>query len=265
MATGTTPAHRGWMTTQHMNTPSATTRVHDRATLAVVGISALVLSATLWVETPEPPDPGAPGAQIRSFIEANLDQTALAVVAATVGFGALLLVTVGLWRLVAARRDGQSFAAVMLLVSGSLSALWLGFSATVDLIPVVAADDAGKLSDYGDQTLLTLDLVDTLGETFGDISTVPRGFFLICAGMLIVRHRVLPRWTGHLALVVGAASLIGILSTPLDGGIAVSFLVGLFGFALWILIVGVASLVLLLQQARSRRRRQSPPSTVAVP
>lgn len=241
------------MTTDHIEAPNATTDVHDRATLAVIGISALVLSATLWVESPEPSDPGVSGARIRAFIETNLDQTALAVVAATVGFGALLLLTVGMWRLVAARGEGQSFAAVMLLVSGSLSALWLGVAAAVDLIPVVAADDADKLSAYSDQTLLTLDLVDTLGETFGDVSTVPRGFFLICAGLLIIRHRLFPRWTGHLALVVGAASLIGIISTPLDGGIAVSWLVGLFGFFLWIPIVGVASLVLLLLHAKARR------------
>lgn len=242
------------MTTEHTDAPPATAPAHDRATLAVLGTSALVLSATLWVESPEPPEPGASADRIRSFIEANLDQTATAVMASAVGFGALLLVTVGLWRLVVARGDGQSFAAVMLLISGSLSALWLGVTGAVDLVPVVAADDAGKLSAYSDQTLLTLDLVERLGETFGDISTVPRGFFLICAGLLIVRHRVLPRWTGHLALVVGAASLIGIVATALDGGIAVAWLVGLFGFVLWILVIGAASLVmLLLQWARSRR------------
>ena len=112
----------------------------------------------------------------------------------------------------------------------------------MDLIPVVAANDAGKLSAYSDQTLLTLDFIDRLGETFGDVSTVPRGLFLICAGLLIVRHRVLPRWIGYLALVVGAASLIGIV------------VVGLFGFALWILIVGVASTVMLLAQRRRSHR-----------
>jgi hypothetical protein len=230
------------MTTEHMDAPPATTRVHDRLTLAIVGISALVLSASLWVSAPGPPEPGASAARIRSFIEANLHQTTLAVVAATIGFGALILLTVGLWRLVAARGDGQSFAAVTLLVSGSLSALWLGVVGAVDLIPVVAANDAGKLSAYSDQTLLTLDFIDRLGETFGDVSTVPRGFFLVCAGLLIVRHRVLPRWTGYLALVVGAASLIGIV------------VVGLFGFVLWTLIIGVASIVMLLAQWKKSRR-----------
>ena len=234
------------MTTEHIEAPPAAERSHDRTTLAVVGVSALVLTATLFVEFPEPPEPGASAGRIRSYLEANLDQTGLAVMAATVGFGALLLVTVGLWRLVAARGGGQSFAAVMLLISGALSSLWLGVAGAVELVPVVAADDAGKLSAYSDQTLLTFDLVDRLGETFGDVSTVPRGFFLVCAGLLIVRHRVLPRWTGHLALVVGAASLVGIVATALDGGIALTWLVGLFGFVLWFLVIGVASLVMLL-------------------
>ena len=233
---------RGWMTTENMDAPPATTRVNDQLTLAIVGISALVLSASLWVSAPEPPEPGASAARIRSFIEANLHQTTLAVTAAAIGFGALILLTVGLWRLVAARGDGQSFAAVSMLVSGALSALWLGVTGAVDLIPVVAANDAGKLSAYSDQTLLTLDLIDRFGETFGDVSTVPRGLFLICAGWLIVRHRLLPRWTGYLALVIGAASLIGIV------------VVGLFGFALWILIIGVASTVMLLAQWKRSRR-----------
>jgi hypothetical protein len=230
------------MAAEHVNAPSATTRVHDLPTLSIVGISALVLSASLWVSAPEAPEPGAPAARIRSFIEANLHQTTLAVMAASIGFGALILLTVGLWRLVAERGDGQSFAAVTLLVSGSLSALWLGVVGAVDLIPVVAANDAGKLSAYSDQTLLSLDFVDRLGETFGDVSTVPRGFFLVCAGLLIVRHKVLPRWTGYLAVPVGVASLFGIV------------LVGLFGFVLWTLIVGVASIVMLLAQWTKSRR-----------
>lgn len=245
------------MTTEHIDAPSTTERLQDRANLAVVGVSALITFATLWVETPEPPEPGASAARIRSFLEANLDQTGVAVMAATIGFGAFLVMTVGLWRLVAARGDGQSFAAVMLLLSGALTSLWLGFAGAVDLVPVVAANDAGKLSAYSDQTLLTLDLVDRLGETFGDVATVPRGFFLLSVGLLIVRHRMLPRWTGHFALVVGAASLIGIVATALDGGIAVLWLVGLFGFALWVLIVGIASLVMLLMDRVRRTQRSS--------
>jgi len=235
-----------------MNAPPDRTRTNDQLTLATVGISALVLSASLWVSAPEAPEPGASAARIRSFIEANLHQTTLAVIAATIGFGALILLTVALWRLVAARGDGQSFAAVTLLISGSLSALWLGVAGAVDLIPVVAANDAGKLSSYSDQTLLTLDFTDRLGETFGDVSTVPRGFFLVCAGLLIVRHRVLPRWTGYLALLVGAASLIGLV------------VVGLFGFVLWTLIIGIASVVMLLAQWKKSRRRGQAPSASKV-
>lgn len=216
----------------------------------MVGTSALVLSASLWVSAPEPPEPGASAARIRSFIEANLNHTKLAVAAATIGFGALILLTVGLWRLAAARGHGQGIAAVTLLVSGSLSALWLGVTAAVDLVPVVAANDAGKLSAYNDQTLLTLDLIDRLGETFGDVSTVPRGLFLVCAGLLIVRRRILPRWTGYPALVVGAASLVGIV------------LVGLFGFALWVLVVGVVSIVMLLTQWRRSHRAGQAPSAL---
>jgi hypothetical protein len=85
------------------------------------------------------------------------------------------------------------------------------------------------------------------------VSTVHRGFFLISGGLLIERHRMLPRWTGLLALVVGAASRLGILSISLHGGIAIAWLVGLSGFVRWTLVLGITSLVLvLLRSARSR-------------
>jgi Domain of unknown function (DUF4386) len=220
----------------------AATRAHDGLPLALVGACGLVLGGCLWVSAPEAPEPGAPAAEIRAFTEANLDRTTLAVLAGMVAFAALILFTVALWRLAAVRGLGQGIAAVTLLVSGTLTALWLGVTAAVDLIPVVAADDAGTLSAYSDQTLLTLDLVDRFGETFGDVSTVPRGLFLVCAGLLIVRHKVLPRWTGYPALVIGVASLIGIV------------VIGLFGLALWMLVVGVTSVVMLTAQwSRSRR------------
>ncbi len=241
------------MTTEHIEAPPGAERSRDRKTLAITGATALVLFATLWVEAPEAPEPGASPGRIRSFLESNLDQIGLAVTAASVGFGAMLLLTVALWRLVAARGDGQGFAAVTLLLTGGMTSLWLGFTAAVDAVPLVAANDDGKLSAYNDQTLLSLDFIDRLNETFGDITTVSRGLFLMSIGLLVVRHRVLPRWTGHLALVVGAASLIGIVGSAL-GPLAFAFLVGLFGFVLWVLIIGIASLVTLL---RSRPQRSS--------
>ena len=239
------------MTSEHIEAPPGAERSHDRTTLAITGAAALVLFATLWVEAPEAPEPGASAGRIRSYLETNLDQIGLAVTAATVGFGAMLLLTAALWRLVAARGAGQGIAAATLLLTGGMTSLWLGFTAAVDAVPLVAANDDGKLSAYNDQTLLSLDFIDRLNETFGDISTVSRGLFLISIGLLVVRHRVLPRWTGHLALVVGAASLIGIVAL---GPLAVAFLVGLFGFVLWVLIIGIASLVTLL---RSRPQRSS--------
>jgi hypothetical protein len=133
-----------------------------------------------------------------------------------------------------------------------MTSLWLGFTASVDAIPLVAANDDGKLSAYSDQTLLTLDFMDRLGETFGDISTVSRGLFLVSIGLLVVRHRVLPRWTGYFALVVGVVSLVGIVGSAF-GPLAAAWLVGLFGFVLWVLVVGVASLVMLVR-SRSHAR-----------
>jgi hypothetical protein len=51
----------------------------------MVAISALVLSASVWVSAPGPPEPGASAARIRAFVEANLHDTTLALVAATIG------------------------------------------------------------------------------------------------------------------------------------------------------------------------------------
>jgi hypothetical protein len=238
------------MSNEHLEAPSRISR--DRRTLAATAATALVLFASLWVEAPEAPEPGASASRIRSYLETNLDQIGLAVTAATVGFGAMLLLTVALWRLASAQGAGRGAAAVTLLLTGAMTSLWLGFTASVDAIPLVAANDDGKLSAYSDQTLLTLDFMDRLGETFGDISTVSRGLFLVSIGLLVVRHRVLPRWTGYFALVVGVVSLVGIVGSAF-GPLAAAWLVGLFGFVLWVLVVGVASLVMLVR-SRSHTR-----------
>ena len=86
---------------------------------------------------------------------------------------------------------------------------------------------------------------------------VRRGFFLLSIGLLVVRLRVLGRLTGDLALVIGAASLVGILATALDGGIAVLWLVGRFGFVLWMPVAGIASLVRLVRLVRTGSQRSS--------
>lgn len=226
--------------------PVAVTR-EDRGPMALTGVSALLLTACLFVTAPEAPEPGAPVAQVRSFLESHLQAISAAALAGSVGFGALTVLTVGLWRLAALRGAGQSAAAVLMLVSGGLCSLWLAVQASVDLVPVVAADDAGTLSQYDDQTLLALDLVQRVGETFGDVSTTSRGLFLLAAGLVVVRHRVLPRWIGHLALVVGGASLVGLVGATVGGPLTVVWLAGLLGFVLWVLVVGAAAVVLLMR------------------
>jgi hypothetical protein len=119
-------------------------------------------------------------------------------------------------------------------IAGTLTCAWMWLQASVDMVPLVMADDSGKLSEYSDQTLLAVDLVGRLGETWGDVATVPRGLFVAGVSLAALRTRFLPRWLGYAGLVVAAASLLGILGIALFflPGI-VAWFAGLFGFVLW--------------------------------
>jgi uncharacterized protein DUF4386 len=98
----------------------------------------------------------------------------------------------------------------------------------------------GKLVAYGDQSLsYTLYLLtfalDSVGDVFGSL-------FLVAAGLLASRSRVLPRWLAWLAVAGGA--LLFLQGFGLGGVIAgYGLVLDLIGFVLFLLFVLLSSAI----------------------
>lgn len=106
----------------------------------------------------------------------------------------------------------------------------------------------GKLATYGDEGisytlyLLTFAL-DSVGDVFGSV-------FLVSAGLLAIRGRVLPRWLAWMAVIAGG--LLFLQGFGLGGVIATYGLVlDLVGFVLFLLFVLLSSALLLRSRATS--------------
>jgi hypothetical protein len=219
----------------------------------LVGCAALLTFVSLFFEGPEWPAEDATAEQVRAHVESNLGGIGLQVFGESLAFLGVVLLTVGL-RALGRGRGGEKVMLDLALVAGALTAVWFWFQAAVDMVPLVATDDDGRLDHYADGTVLAMDLVNRIGETFGDLSTVPRGLFLLAVSLVVLRTRMLPRWTGWFGLVVAAASLLAVVAMPAPSAVgSVTWFVGLFGFVLWLLVVGVTSLVQALRRPRQAR------------
>lgn len=240
------------MTTDDLTTTSHGTR-RDGAT-ALGAVSALLVVATLFFEGPAELARGRDGAAVRSYYEENAGAIELLVLAESLAALGLLLLAVALT--VLARRAGASDLVIALTaVAGGLTVLWLWVQAAVDMVPLVMLDDDGAMAEYDDRTLLAVDLVGRIGETFGDVATIPRGLFVGAVALAALQTRFLPRWLGWLGLVVAAASLVGVLGVALFfmPGI-VAWFAGLLGFVIWTAALAV---VLGLRASRNRARGDS--------
>lgn len=236
------------MTTDDLTTTAPRTR--NRAT-ALGAAAALLVTVSLFFEGPAELDRGRDGAAVRAYYQDNADAIELLVLAESLASMGLLLLVVALT--VLARRAGASdLATALAAVAGGLTVLWLWMQAAVDMVPLVMLDDDGEMAEYDDRTLLAVDLVGRIGETFGDVATIPRGLFVGSIAIAALQTRFLPRWLGWFGIVVGAASLFGVLGVALFfmPGIAAWF-AGLFGFVLWTLALTV---VLGMRAVRDRGR-----------
>jgi hypothetical protein len=87
-----------------------------------------------------------------------------------------------------------------------------------------------------------------VGQAVFTFAALFLGLFLLAASLVIVRTKALPRWTGWMGLVGGAAYVVGSFSVADQRGpIALPAVVGFMIFLVWTI---VTSAVLLLRTAR---------------
>jgi hypothetical protein len=133
------------------------------------------------------------------------------------------------------RISNTGFGGAILFAAGVLTFAALDFA---------AADTVGDVPPQVTQTIGVLD-----NELFFPLG-VGRSVFMLAAGILSVRTRVLPRWLAWIAVVLGVAAV-----TP----------VGFFAFLLMVVWVGVASVLMYLRPATPAVDAGTAPPTGAPP
>lgn len=229
---------------------TAPTRFAHRPTLLMTGLAGLLFVVSIFFEGPVEPDDNASADQLRTYYSDNLAAIELQVFGEVLSALALILLAVGVGRLV--RSAWSGLTTDLAVVAGALTAVWMWVQAAVDLVPAVVADDDGSFENVADSTMLSLDLVARIGETFGDVATVPRSLFVLAASIAMISSRVLPRWLGYVGVAVGTAGLLGVAGVAFGGALTIPWFVGLFGFLLWTLVLAVTCLA---RAVRARPRK----------
>lgn len=216
------------------------------------GLSTLVLGVVLMTTSlPEPKD-GLTGAPLRRFYEDNLAATNVAVLLGTVAVVAMILAVAFLRRLLI-DQDADGSLVDIVTVAGTLTVIWLWLEAATGSM-VSLMSDGRRFPDYSDDALANLDLFSRLSEAWGDIGMASVGLYVGAASLAAIACGAFPRWIGRVGLVIASAALVSLVgavwvSTPMT----ICFFVGLFGFVLWNLAVGI-SLCVSGWRGRSSRR-----------
>jgi len=233
-----------------VDTTQETTRSARPPRLAT-GLAGLTMSVAVMFSTAPEPEEGLSSGALRRFYESNLDATGLAVLCAALGFAAFVCFVVGLRRLLV-DAGAEEWSIDLMTVSGTLVAVWFWVSGAVGSVVLVMANDSGKLSEYDDQAIAHLDLFSRLSETFGDLAMAMVGLFVASVSYAAVRTRFMPRWIGHVGLVVAVGCAVSLLGAAwMNPVFTTGFFVGLFGFFLWTLMTAAA---LCVRAVRSRPR-----------
>jgi hypothetical protein len=157
--------------------------------------------------------------KVMDYYNSHHDRTLVSVFLAPAA-SALLILFVSYIRSLARERGDAAGAGPTVLVSGAI--LWVSgllLGSTVDLMLVSSSDHGqGQIA----QTANVLSN-DAWIPFIGGIAIT-----MIGAGLTVVTTRILPRWLGWIAVVVGVVSLAG------PGGF-----VGFFVAPLWILVAGI--------------------------
>lgn len=225
--------------TSQTTTREATTTPTSRYRLPA-GLASLVVGGVLMTASMPEPKEGMAGPPLRRFYEDNLAATEVAVLLGAVSVVAMILAVAFVRRLlIDVAADGHLVDIVT--IAGTLTVVWLWLSTATGAIVPLMADDRGRFPSYTDQALADVDLFSRLSEAWGDIGMGSVGLYIGAASLAAIRSGAFPRWIGGVGLVIAAAaliSLVGAVWTPAP--VTVLFFVGLFGFVLWNLAVGVA-------------------------
>jgi len=222
-----------------------------RTSTLVAGTSGIVaVTAGLFDTTSDPPS-GATTEVLRRWYEQNLDSIGLSVTAGAVELGAITIFVVALAQLMRAAEEPRRLLTDLATAAGILVAVWLWLYTASTMIPLVMADDDGRLSAVSDAAVMNFDSIRRFNETIGDLSAVPRGLLILAVSLLALRARFLPRWIAWFGLIIATASLICVIGPAWPmAPFGIAAMIGLYGFLIWLTLI---SATLLIRGAQTKR------------
>jgi hypothetical protein len=239
---------------RHDPHPSAAAPTPRRWPLILTAMAGLTVFALAWVEGPAGLAEAATGAEVRHYVENNLTSIGWKVLAESLALTAFMMFASGLTWLIHQTPAAGRLAAYLAAGSSGLLVVWYWLLGSLDAIPLVLADETGKLNAYSDDALIILEPLGRLGESMGDIATVPRGLMILAVSLLALPTRFLPRWLAIYGMATAAAALLGIFAAWVTPALGASLLIGLFAFYLWLLLLSVVLLVPAFRTSRLKTR-----------
>jgi hypothetical protein len=204
---------------------------------ALTGIAFVALVIAGFAVGGEPPTTEDPAQEIVDFYVDNETQQLISV--GIEALAAMVLVFFGGYlRSVLRRAEGEGHMLSALVLAGTtIVAVGLAIDAS---ITVALVDSAEEIEPAAVQALMALWENDFVPFIVGAMT------FILASGISILRHGVLPKWLGWVAIALAVISL-----TPIG-------FVGAIGVALWIAVVSV------MLALRERRAGPTPPATPPV-
>jgi hypothetical protein len=213
----------------------------ERGTLLLAAASGLLLLATTFFQPPEGPKVGrATAAQIRTFAAEHSTGIRIGATAEVIAFVMVVVFTAALARLIRSRAPG-SITAGLVAAGGVLIGvqLWLDTAATSMTLLLPDLIDT-KLATTNDTTVLSWYGLTGFTHFLGDLLMAPVVLTMAAFSIAALRERLLPRWLAWLGVAFAASGALGTLGITTSFGLLYSFWFGgLFGWALWILLVSV--------------------------
>ena len=232
----------------------------DRATLLTAAVSGLVLLATGFFQPPSGPTVGsATAAQIRTFVAAHSAGLKVGATAGMVAVIAVLVFTAALAQLARARVPDSMFPRLT-EIAGIFISFVLFLDAAAIASPLLLPDLVNtELAKVDDATVVSWYGLTGFTHFLGDLKMALMALALTSFSLVGLRGRLLPRWLLWLGLAFGACGAFGTIGiTAAVSPLYWFWFAGLFGWALWILLV---SITLSLRWRRSGRAPLIPAAT----
>lgn len=239
-------------------TTSGTTPAPGRGAAITAAVTGPLLLALSFAQSADGPKVAtATPADIRAWGSSEASAVRVGALGAMLGIVVWLVLTAALTRVA---RDAlpRSLLADVFAGAGYLLTVTLFLAAVADALPVVLPDLIGaRLTTVDDDVLRGWYGLTGFTHLIGDFQMAFIALLVGAFSLVALRTGVVPRWIGWLGVAITVAAALGTAGVTTNTKALYGFWMGgVFGWALWCPIVGVA----LGLRARAHRRAATAPT-----